>query len=256
MSTRHDRELERRYARSHLLYSLFNPYGWLQTTRHIAGQARATLRWDDRFPLPEDYTQNLTFRLPFDGWWCAANGGSDHATSHSWDVVNQRYAYDFLVVDDGGSTCTGRGKSLTDYYAYGRPVVAIADGVVTEVRDGVRDHPYPGTGAIDWRTRDFRGNFVMLQHSDRAFSFTAHLIPGSMPLRIGQQVSRGEHVGSCGNSGHSTEPHIHFHVQDVSNFYDGAGLPVRFSDYRVKSNGGVEARSSGFVTRGEVVAPL
>lgn len=96
------------------------------------------------------------------------------------------------------------------------------------VRDGVREAPAPGSGWIDWRCRDFRGNFVVIRHAPGEYSFLAHLVPDQITVRVGQQVARGELIGRCGNSGHSTEPHLHFQLQDHPNVFLAMGLPLRF----------------------------
>jgi hypothetical protein len=147
--------------------------------------------------------------------------------SHSWGVLAQRFAYDFVISKEG-STHTGDGRSLKNYYAFGQPLVAPASGVVVAAVDRYRDYPYPGDGWIDWRARDIRGNHVILKHDEEAFSLIAHLRQGSCCVNKNQHVEAGQQIGECGNSGHSTEPHIHIHVQDRRNFYTAIGRPIQF----------------------------
>ena len=151
-------------------------------------------------------------------------------TSHPWRVVAQRWAYDFGIVDQKLRRWHGSGSRLTDYYRSRMPILASASGEVVEVRDGVRDGPKAGTGWIDPFTPDFRGNFVVIEHAEDEYSFSAHLIPGSIRVGAGERVGREQEIGRCGNSGHSTEPHLHFHVQDRADFFEAAGLPVAFDD--------------------------
>lgn len=101
------------------------------------------------------------------------------------------------------------------------------------MRDSVPDAPGPGTGWVDPFTRDFRGNFVTIQHAEDEYSFLAHLVPESICAKRGDRVERGQKIGRCGNSGHSTEPHLHFHVQDRADFFEAAGLPIVFDDVSV-----------------------
>jgi murein DD-endopeptidase MepM/ murein hydrolase activator NlpD len=164
------------------------------------------------------------------------NGGVTRETSHSWDLVAQRYAYDFVVADEAGKRHRADGTHTEHYFCYGEPVLAPADGVVIHVRDGVRDAPWVGTGWVDWLCRDFGGNSVTLQHAEGEYSHSAHLIPGSIPVRPGESIRCGQRIGLCGNSGHSTEPHLHFQVQDHPDFFEAFGLPIAFSSCRV--NGG------------------
>lgn len=218
-----------------LLLTHVNPFQLIQLVCHIGGQIIATRR-SARSTTPAKPEPPVIYTLPVEGTWLVYNGGDTPETSHSWDLLNQRYAYDFVVADAYGQRHPpGAGEQISDYFAYGQPVVAPADGVVVQVRDGVCDAPAPGTGWLDWLSPDFRGNFVVIRHAPNAFSFLAHLIPGSLKVQVGQTVQRGELIGRCGNSGHSTEPHLHFHVQDHANFYLGIGLPVQFADVVVEA---------------------
>ena len=213
-----------RFALSQALI-LLNPLQVAQIIAQIVGQAIIS----SRRTLPDErYVQKTRYTLPFRGEWLVYNGGITPADSHSWDVLTQRYAYDFVIADSALRRHINNGRALTDYLCYGQDVIAPADGEVIAVRDGVRDAPHPGSGWIDFLALDFRGNFVTIKHADGEYSFLAHLIPGSIAVRAGQRVQRGQLIGRCGNSGHSSEPHLHFHIQDRPSFWLAAGLPVRF----------------------------
>jgi hypothetical protein len=215
-----------------------NPLVSWQALRQALGQVAASWRGEASFarrgrkPLGDDV---VSLRLPLPGTWYVASGGTTRATSHSWDILAQRYAYDFVVRAADGRTFRGSGRRLKAYHAFDRPVLAAGDGVVVSVRDGIRDYPHPSPSSLrlDWRTRDVRGNFVVIRHDRGIYSLTAHLREGSLCVKVGDRVHVGQVVGRCGNSGHSTEPHVHFHVQDSPSFYTGLGLPVRFLDLRV-----------------------
>lgn len=208
---------------------LLNPRGCRELLRQLRGEALAHERIRRLEPTPDAYEQKVEYALPFVGEWTVARGGITPETSHSWEILSQRYAYDFVVVDPSERTHRGDGSHLEDYYAYGEPILAPADGEVTQVIDGVRDGPHVGTGWTDWRAPRLGGNSVTIRHAEGEFSYLAHLIPGSIPVRVGQRVLRGEEVGRCGHSGNSTEPHLHFQIQDHADCYQAVGLPVKFS---------------------------
>lgn len=214
-----------RHGASLLLASL-DPRQLAQSLRQNRGEGAALRRVVSH---AAEYRQKAAYTLPFEGEWLVARGGITPEASHSWELAAQRFAYDFLVADAGGRTHTGDGTCPEDYLAYGRPVLAPADGTVAAVCDGVRDAPRPGTGWLDWRARDFRGNWIVIRHAEGEYSFLAHLVPGSIRVRPGDVVRRGQEVGRCGNSGDSTEPHLHFQLQDDPDFFRAAGLPVAFS---------------------------
>lgn len=197
--------------------------------RQFAGNARAAPRTVEE---PGAYQHKVRYTLPFSGEWYVFNGGPDRESSHSWEVAAQRYAYDFVVAGDGLKRWREgtEGRRLGNYLCYGEAVLAPAGGVVVEVVDGIRDAPRPGTGWLGTRAGDPRGNCVVTEHAQGEYSVLAHLIPGSIGVREGAWVERGQVMGVCGSSGNSTEPHLHFHVQDRAEFFEGAGLPVAFDD--------------------------
>jgi murein DD-endopeptidase MepM/ murein hydrolase activator NlpD len=202
---------------------------------------------------PDSYEQKASYTLPFRGEWYVFNGGPDRATSHSWDVVAQRYAYDFVIADDALRRWREdkRGAELDDYLCYGEPVLSPAEGTVVEVRDDVRDAPSPGTGWMDPFAADIRGNYVVIKHAEDEYSVLGHLLPGSLAVREGDGVCRGQELGLCGNSGNSSEPHLHFQVQDRQDFFTAAGLPVAFDGVSVD---GARHESGRYLERGERVS--
>lgn len=174
--------------------------------------------------------------LPFGGYWTVVNGGVDKTSSHSWNLIAQRFAYDFVFSGKDGQKYAGNGRGAHSYYAMNQDVLAPADGTVTKVQNNVRDYAYAGIGTIDLRTRDMRGNYVIISHAARVYSLIAHLKRNSCQVKPGDFVKRGEVIAKCGNSGHSTEPHIHFHVQDRANFYLAVGLPILFKSIEIAHN--------------------
>ncbi len=215
---------------SALVGATFNPWQAFQAIAQSAGQVWVCLA---RFVTGAPAAAMYGLRLPVEGQWLVVNGGVTEKESHSWRVVAQRFAYDLAVRAAADKTYTGAGALLTDYPAYGRSVVAAADGEVVSVVDGIPDHTRPGTGAVDWTARDIRGNHIVIKHGDRLYSMCGHLQPRSCTLRPGDVVRRGDPIGRCGNSGHSTEPHLHFHIQDRANFYLSAGVAPVFEKIEI-----------------------
>lgn len=208
------------------------PRSLVGQVRQYVGDRRAAPRAVDE---PDYYDQKTSYTLPFRGEWYVFNGGPDRSTSHSWDIVAQRYAYDFVITDDALKRWRegARGTDLDDYLCYAKPILSPADGTVVEVRNDVRDAPRPGTGWMDPFAVDIRGNYVVIEHAEDEYSVLAHLVPGSITVREGEEVPRGQELGRCGNSGNSSEPHLHFHVQDRRDFFTAAGLPVGFDGVSV-----------------------
>lgn len=251
MSWREKKEFVNHYT-TLMLGMFFNPHLLYQILLHTFGQLLAILRWKNSPPLPENYCQKTKFSLPFEGFWVAENGGVSKEESHSWHVVNQRYAYDFVIKDEQGKTYKNDGKQLEDYYAFGKPILAPADGVVIQVRNDIPDNS--NIGRIDWKAKDFRGNFIVIKHAKNEYSFLAHLKHGSIRVKIGDRVKRGQIIGLCGNSGHSTELHLHFHVQDHPNFFLAVSLPIKFTTFCLKELNAIKHIKCGYVVRGQQIA--
>ncbi len=201
---------------------------FLQSLKQLWGMLTIPLRYGSRIPSAENYQCKVKYSLPFQEQWTAVNGGVDKAASHSWGIHTQRYAYDFLILNGEGHSFMGEPTKAASYYCYGKEILAPADGEVVEARDEYPDSLISGSGKVDCAARDIRGNYILLRHADREYGLFAHLKPGSIRVKAGDKVKRGQCIACCGNSGNSSEPHLHFHLQDGRSFFTSAGLPVEF----------------------------
>lgn len=213
-----------------LILSAFNPFQFVQQMRQIFGQEKAAKRLKGNEAENANYQTQVEYRLPFAGEWLVFNGGLNEATSHSWQVLAQRYAYDFVQADADYRRHRGQGARLRDYFCYDQPILAAAAGEVVDVVDKIGPAPLVGFGIADFLCRHFAGNHVVIRHADGEYGFYAHLIKGTIPVKIGDRVQAGEEIGRCGHTGHSSEPHLHFHLQDTPSIFTGMGLPIRFQD--------------------------
>jgi hypothetical protein len=171
---------------------------------------------------------DVRFRLPLDGPVTVVWGGPTLAVNYHAGMPDQRWAFDLLVTVNG-RTFRDDGTRLDDYYAYGRPVLAPAAGVARVVHSGEPDGPI-GQSRVVRST----GNYVVLEVAAGEFLFVAHLQPGSIRVAPGDHVSAGQVIGRVGNSGNSSEPHVHVHLQDRVTRYLGEGIPLFFHDYRLR----------------------
>ncbi|MCX7841072.1 MAG: M23 family metallopeptidase, partial [Anaerolineae bacterium] len=154
------------YYLSVFIWTIVNPYGLVQTLRQATGQCIAIGRSIVRNGV---YDDSMSFTLPFEGTWKVVNGGIRKQTSHSWDLIGQRYAYDFLVADEFGNTCRNSSSKPENYFAFGKPILAALSGIVVDVRDNIRDYHRAGTGWVDIRTPDIRGNYVVIKHDNGTY---------------------------------------------------------------------------------------
>lgn len=222
-----------------------------QSVQQLLSYPLILFRHRFRLPSKENHTGMTDYALPFAGQWYVANGGTDKKTSHSWGMWPQRYAYDFVMVDENGKTCSGNGKELPDYFCYGKDVLAPADGEVASLADGHPESKVYGDGSVECRAKDMRGNFITIKHQEKEFSTLAHLMPGSIIVALGQKVVRGQVIAKCGNSGNTSEPHVHFQLNDGSSFFASAGLPIRFKNVWTKGNG--QTCPADYIVKGQSV---
>ncbi|MBS7007521.1 M23 family metallopeptidase [Anaerostipes sp.] len=180
------------------------------------------------------YVPKNQYALPFDGEWYTANGGVTPNTSHSWEILPQRFAYDFIIINEEGESFCGDKKDLNSYYCYGKDVHAPADGIIVSTKNRFPDCRIMDNGQTDPDTPDIGGNRIIIKHSPNEYSAICHLMPGSIKVQKGQAVKRGDVIGKCGNSGNTTEPHVHFQLQNTARFYSCIGLPILFSDIKTR----------------------
>lgn len=197
---------------------------------------------------PSPHLEHVTkakLRLPFDDEWFVVWGGRTIADNYHAATRAQRFAMDLLVRKDG-RTHAGEGKQLADYFAYGRTLRSPADATVIAAVDSLPDQPIGGSDRANPA-----GNFVLLDLGTGEYLLMAHLQPKSLKVRVGQRVKAGQPIGLCGNSGNTSEPHLHLHVQDSPVPLEGDGMPAFFRDVLVD---GVRTASTE-LGRGKRVAP-
>jgi murein DD-endopeptidase len=166
------------------------------------------------------------------GPWVAVRGPSP-ASGHRLSLVAsagtvrvpQRFAVDWARLGDDGRLYRATGTNVTDWFSYDEPVMAVADGTVTVIRDGRADTaPRSATPAII-DAIDAPGNIVVIDIGDGRFATYAHLRAGSIVVAPGDRVRAGQTLARIGNSGNTLGPHLHFHVSDAAEPLAGEGLP-------------------------------
>lgn len=165
--------------------------------------------------------------------WVAVNG-PDNASGHrrallafnGRTAIGQRFAIDWLQSGPDGKTFDGDQTINTAYRAYGEELLAVADGLVVSVRDGIPDNvPGKTSRAVPIGPETIAGNVVVLDVGGGRFAFYGHVQRGSLRVKAGDKVRRGQVLGLVGNSGNSDEPHLHFHMADSPSLLESEGIP-------------------------------
>ena len=195
------------------------------------------------------------------GGWLAANGPSN-TSGHRRSVVPvdgraripQRFGIDWLQIRPDGSRYAGDPKDNKSYRCYGQEALAVADGIVSQVKDGIPENiPGPASRAVPITLDTIGGNYVIVNLRDGIYAFYAHLQPGSLRVKVGDKVRRGQVLGLVGNSGNSTEPHLHFHLSDADSPLGGEGIPYALTTFQVE--GSVTTIEPGAVPWTPLTAP-
>jgi len=217
---------------------------WLNNQNRITG----LLFLPHKADLPVHERNQTKLSLPFVGKWLASWGGDTKELNQHHDTRNQRFAFDFLGVDEKGKTRKGNAQINEDYFAFGRKILTPAEGIVTDVIRGVRDNvpgsmnPYSGLG-----------NAVFVQHSEYEVSVLAHLKYGSITVKAGDKVRNGQIIGLCGNSGNSSEPHLHYHLQNTPIIQDGTGIKCYYQKVIVLENGNKKSKTNYSPIKGQII---
>lgn len=172
-------------------------------------------------------------------------------------VVAQRFATDWMKVGDDGLIVHGDWTVNTDYPTYGQRVIAVADATVASVLDGL---PERKAGAMprDTTLQNATGNHVILDLGGGRHAFYAHLQPGSIRVKVGDRVKRGQALALLGNSGNTSGPHLHFHVMDGVSPLDSQGVPYVLTGFRLvgQADEFVDGDEQKYVTTPLKIHPL
>lgn len=195
----------------------------------------------------------LRLALPFRGRWRVQNSPADRVPSHGTRLYALDHSIDLVPIDEAGRTAPVRLRTLLRtepadaFPGFGRELLSPLDAVVHAVRHGEEDHPaHRGLPSILYALTQGRraaqgwtalaGNHVILRARPpsggapgaEVFVALCHLRRGSIAVRPGQEVRIGELLGRCGNSGNSTEPHLHLQAMSAADPSAARAVPFSF----------------------------
>jgi len=215
----------------------------------LSGKARA----EARAKRPEA----VEVRAPVSGRWSALNSPANKVPSHGLHTYGQTYAIDIVAEPDepedarpGFAALWPVVRRSSDFPAFGAPLLAVADATVVSAGDSQRDHlsrnSFPAMLymlLIEGGVREVSGagrvvgNHIVLDLGGGTYAMYAHVQHGSLAVRAGDRVVAGQQLGRCGNSGNSSEPHVHFQLMDGPDPDTARGIPFRWRDIGVPRNG-------------------
>ena len=177
--------------------------------------------------------------------WVAGNGPSNtslHRTTvlpiNGHAYAAQRFAIDWVQTYPDGKTYRGDPLDNKNYRAYGAEIHSVADGTVTQILDGLPENvPNSPKLAVDITLETIGGNHVIVDIGNGRYAFYAHMQPGSLRMKTGDRVVRGQVLGLLGNTGNSSEPHLHFHICDRGSELACEGLPYALPSFELLGKG-------------------
>ncbi|WP_128895392.1 peptidoglycan DD-metalloendopeptidase family protein [Longirhabdus pacifica] len=200
-----------------VLYIFFDKNQYVQDILPLSGEQHS----DTDAIRTETY-----FKLPFTGQMFVSGGGANAIDNHHYGNFElNRYAYDFIIVEDEW-TYEGDAKNNESYFVFGEDVIAPANGTIVVAEDGIVDN-VPG----ELNSEQLLGNHVIIDHGNNEYSYYVHLKQGSVAVNVGDEITVGDLIGQVGNSGESTQPHLHFQVSDSPDFLNGKSIRINFTHF-------------------------
>jgi hypothetical protein len=193
-------------------------------------------------PLSVSAEGPIVVAPPLRGDWIAGDSTSNRPDAahrravlidggHAW--LAQRFAIDWVQyqsVDGKRTTWRGPEDRNESYFCYDQPIYSVAPGKVVDMSDGMADNiPHSGKYVVALDFNNAAGNHVVVEIAPHRYVLYAHMRPGTVQAKVGDQIGIGQIVGRVGNTGSSQEPHLHMHIDDQPSFLGGNGVPYAFT---------------------------
>jgi peptidase M23-like protein len=184
-----------------------------------------------------------------EGWMASDGPSNDRGNHHRRGVLvldgkvvdSRRYAIDWMI-SKNGKTGSGERNLPSTYFAFEQRVYAVADAIVSHAKDGQPDNvpalPKDFHPAVPITMDTVAGNNIVLDLGHGRYAYYFHLHPGSVLVKPGDHVRRGQLIGHIGCSGDATVPHLHFEITTSPKLIAGEGLPYEIDQYRVRADDG------------------
>ena len=150
-------------------------------------------------------------------------GGDTKELNYHVAYQAQKNASDIIITDNKGNSFKTDGKTNEDYYAFGKELFAPCDGEIVLVIDGVKDN-----NIGEMNPFNIGGNMIILKTANKEYLVLCHFKHQSIKVKEGQKIKQGEVLGLCGNTGNSSEPHLHIHIQNVEDMNVATGVKCYF----------------------------
>ncbi|MBQ1098563.1 M23 family metallopeptidase [Streptomyces sp. b94] len=244
---------------AYIIFDFGYPWWWNFLPLALAYVLIAVVnRWGGGAPdAPRVVRETVEVDPPVTGRWSALNSPADRTPSHGTHAYGQTFAVDLVAEPAPGARPGFRAlwpvaRRSRDFPAFGAPLLAVADGTVVRTDDTQRDHLsrnslpallylmlVEGSVREMGGVRRIVGNHLVLDLGDGTYALYAHVRRGSFAVREGDRVHAGQMLARCGNSGNSSEPHVHFQLMDGPDPDTARGVPFTWRGVGVPRGGEV-----------------
>lgn len=253
-------------------FTVFNPYIELYSLKYVLSfkgdSGKSFTKSID--VTPQLYVAQTDLSIPLKGKLYVLDGSDLYSNHRRFDINNpmtkdlldahtnaEMFALDFSIVDSRGEAYSGNRKKNENYYLFGATVYAPAAGKVLKINNHFADN-VPGTLAFnieDFKTNKdlFPGNCIVIDHLNGEYSFLVHLKKGSVTVKEGDTVKKGEPIAQVGNSGSSMYAHLHYQLGDKPDYTNSNGLPIYFHNYSLLSGRKNIEIGKGYISAGDMI---
>ncbi|HWD89758.1 MAG TPA: M23 family metallopeptidase [Mucilaginibacter sp.] len=218
--------------------------------------------------VPRAFTPKNFYDLPLKGKVIVQDGHNPGQGSGPVGAVEQplkivvskanRYAFNLASADDNGDMFNGDAFKKENWYVFGKPVYALAGGIVVALENTIPDNEFKGKIVSLPRIAPDAdpygmGNYMIIDHGNGQFSMLQHLEQGSIIVRIGELVRPGQQIGKVGFSGNSTFPHLHYMVMNGAKAQAAEGIPSYFENYKLYKGKSFSNIKQGRIDSGDIV---
>ena len=170
--------------------------------------------------LPIENSSKIVLEKPFQDQWLVFNGGNSPLVNHHFFFISQRYALD-LVLKEDALVSKSRSKELTSYLSFGKEVLAPYSGEVVKLSNEFIDLQIGKTDL-----KNAFGNHLVIKIQENLYLGLGHLKKDSIRVKIGDKIIAGQVLAQCGNSGNTSQPHLHLQLMSKSELFDKDNLPI------------------------------
>ena len=214
---------------------------------------------------PVAYETKTDLALPLRGRVLVWDGHDFYSHHRRWDYLHPflqqlgfranagRFGYDFVHVNERGEMRDGPAERNESWFAFGRPVLAAGAGRVADAYDRMADDRRFDEAEVLTRELAPAGNYVVIDHGNGEFSIFMHLKRGSVKVKTGDRIARGQQIAEVGASGSSLFPHLHYELRDGAGYKTVEGLPSYFRGFRRHLGSKAVGVRRGQIDSGDIV---